>query len=165
MPFFELLSSITAVVMLVLTTLAVIRDRRIDERQQRIEKEQARLNKVQEELAAKQLEQLSRLERERNQATVVPEIVNEGGHKYAFHITNVSGVPARDVNFELIECERSPLLRGDYDEKLPAACLAPGGRIRLIAAITMGSPRVFRGKVSWRNLDDTTAQQEYTLSL
>jgi hypothetical protein len=144
---FELLCLLTTVLAVVISVTALVRTRRTD--------------KVVADLAAKQLASLDRAER----ARVVADLVREGPHDWAFHILNRSDVIAREVNFELLDCPASPLVQNDYKQKIPASALAPGGRIRLVAGVHMGSPTTYRARVAWMNPDSTTDSQEYSPSL
>ena len=148
---FELLYLLTTLLSVVVATVALLRTRRLD--------------RITAELAAKQLELLNRADRERNQATLVAELVREGQQKFAFYISNPGDAMAHDVNFELLDCEASPLVKGDYEQKIPAPSIAPGGRIRLVAALHLSSPLTYQARVSWRNPDQTTASQEFFLAV
>ncbi len=155
---FELLYLLTTLLTVFIATVALVRTRRIQEGQ-------ARLDRITSELAAKQLEFLKRAEREQAQASVVAELVKEGRTDFAFYVSNAGPVMAYEVNFELLECADSPLVKGDYDRKIPAPSIAPGSRVRLIAALHMGSPLTYRARVSWKNPDQSTMSEEFFLSV
>ncbi len=114
-------------------------------------------------LQKKQLERIEQEERERSRTRVTVALSDEGRGNYAFHIQNIGGAPAYDVNFELINCPSSPLIAGDVAEKIPV--LAPAGDVRLIAAMHLGSPRTYQARVSWKHADKSQASQELTLSV
>lgn len=124
-----------------------------------------RLQKVTAELRAKQLQIIEREEKQNAQADIHADLVHEGGADYSFLITNVGSVSAKDVQFELRNCPNSPLVSGDYDHKLPAPILNPRGKIRLIAAIHMGSPSAFTALVSWTDPDGRRRLKEFYLTL
>lgn len=75
-------------------------------------------------------------------------------------------VPARNVTFDLdLEGKRSPLVTGDYDVKIPIPELAPGNRVPLWAAITMGMGTTFPARWSWRNPDDSIENRRSLLAI
>lgn len=125
----------------------------------------SRVQKVTAQLEAKQLQILEREEKQKTQADIQVYLVREGGANYSFLIKNVGSVSAKDVQFELQDCPDSPLVTGDYNRKLPAPILNPGGTIRLMAAIHQKSPSVYNGVVSWTNPDKERHSKEFYLTL
>lgn len=115
-------------------------------------------------LQKKQLERIEHEERERSHTRVTVALSDYGGGNYVFHIQNIGGAPAYDVNFELIDCPSSPLIAGDVAAKIPIRILAPASDVRLIAAMHLGSPRTYQARVSWKHADKSQASQELTLS-
>jgi hypothetical protein len=117
------------------------------------------LQKKQEELIDLQLESLRReagTTRARAEEKADVRVDLEGsGTNYKFVITNWGHAEASDVTFniDLKEGQSSPLVNGDYDEKIPIAKLAPGMRCSLWAALTFGTGTAFKGRWSWRNPD------------
>ena len=51
-----------------------------------------------------------------------------------------------------------PLVRDDYDRKLPVEVLRSGDRVELLAVLTFGSGVVF--KVKWRRREENGEQRE-----
>jgi len=86
---------------------------------------------------------------------------------YRFIITNWGKGDARDVHFELESPpgRETPLIRGDYEEKIPIPLLAPSIQCTLLTAITFSSGTVFDAKWSWRNLDGSEEDRESQLTL
>lgn len=93
--------------------------------------------------------------------------LEQHGKDYKFIITNRGGVPAQDVRFELElkEGKSSPLVTGDYDEKIPIPELAPGGRCPLFAALTFGTGTAFQARWSWRNPDGSVESRSSMLAI
>jgi type II secretory pathway pseudopilin PulG len=137
----------------------------------RVQRQQLHLQAKQEELIDLQLESL------RKQATQpVPTPQEKAdirvdlelfGQDYKFIITNWGRVPARDVTFDLdVEPDKeTPLVQGDYDEKIPIAELAPGARCPLWAAITFDTGTTFPAKWSWRNPDGSEETRSSLLAI
>jgi hypothetical protein len=153
----QALTAIIAVVALVMSFLSLRRTSRVQD-------QQLRLHRKQEELTDLQLEALRRqAEAGKVAATPVQGTADvrvdleQVGRDYKFIITNWGSASARDVTFdlELPEGSRSPLVRGDYDAKIPIPELAPGSRVPLFAAITFGIGSAFPARWSWLNPDDT----------
>jgi hypothetical protein len=77
------------------------------------------------------------------------------------YIDNLGGSTARDVQLEIDLGEsqdRSPLVRGDVDRKLPIPELRPGDTCPLIAALSSGCYPPFNATLSW--VDDSCAAGE-----
>jgi hypothetical protein len=164
---------ITAAIALVAVTVSLVSLRRTT----RVQAQQLRLHKKQEELTDLQLEAL-RKQAHTAAAAVAPAVVQDKADvrvdlertargSYKFFITNWGTVPARDVTFdlELDAAARTPLVRGDYDTKIPIPELAPGNRIPLLAAITMGMPRMFPARWTWRNPDGSIDTRRSSLAI
>jgi hypothetical protein len=157
MTLYELLTLLTAVVAVVVSVLSLVRTRRV-------EAEQLRQGRAMVDLAERQLEKIEEEERAESRANLSAELVKDGRNS-AIIIVNLSGNPARDVQFELIDCPKSPFVGGDYERKLPAPVLQPHGRIRLLAAITRGSPLTYRARLRWTDPDGTEREEEVFLSV
>ena len=137
----------------------------------KIQRQQMKLHAKQEELIDLQLESL------RKQATAahappqekadVRVDLERQGNDYKFIITNWGRVPAREVRFALAVKEggTTPLISGDYDEKIPIPELAPGGRCPLFAALTFGTGTAFQGMWSWRNPDGSEESRSSLLAI
>lgn len=94
----------------------------------------------------------TRAERKKADVRVTLE---DSGRPARFVIENLGPGTARDVHLvvEPREGSLSPLVQGDYDEKLPIEVLRAGGRVELIAALTQGTGYVFTAKWRWRDED------------
>ena len=68
-----------------------------------------------------------------------------------FVISNVGDGIARDVHFEIDQehGKMSPLVQGDYDEKLPIKVLRNGDRVELMAGLTFGTGVIFDARWKW----------------
>jgi hypothetical protein len=142
-----------------------------------VQDQQLRLQKKQEELTDLQLEGLrkqAQLSASGNasfataeKADVRVDLETMGGGEFKFFVTNWGDAPARNVTFELdLEPGKpSPLVKGDYDEKIPIQELGPGNRVPLWAAITMGMGTSFPARWSWQNPDGTTETRRSLLAL
>jgi hypothetical protein len=156
---------ITAAISLLAIVVSVVSLRRTS----RVQDQQLRLQRKQEELTDLQLEAL------RKQAAT-PQASGEKadvridlepvGSDHRFMITNWGRVPARDVRFALdIEPGKPSPLINDYAEKIPIAELAPGGRVPIYAALSMGMPWGFPATWSWRNPDGSTEERKSLLAI
>ena len=125
----------------------------------KMQRHQIRLQAKQEELIELQLESLrkqasSTLAPAQEKADVRVDLENSG-RDCKFIITNWGLVPALNINFtlDLSEGRSSPLVEGDYDEKIPISELAPGARCSILAALTFGTGTTFQASWSWNNPD------------
>lgn len=161
---------ITAAIALLAIVISFVSLRRTT----RVQEQQLRLQRKQEELTDLQLEALRRQagSDDFDQPPVVDRAdvrieLESLGRDHKFIITNWGTAPARHVTFEL-ELEagrRSPLVKSDYDQKLPILELSPGGRLPVWAAITMGMGTAFPAKWTWQNPDGSTETRRSLLAL
>ncbi len=142
----------------------------------KVQKQQLHLQKKQEELTDLQLDALRKqaeiaasahVEAPQEKADVRVDLEKVGRGDYRFIITNWGTVPAREVTFELelADDQRSPLVSGDYDEKIPIQELAPGSRVPLWAVITLGMSSSFPACWTWRNPDGSTETRRSLLAI
>lgn len=152
---YALLSLVVALLAVVISAVSLIRT-------SKLQRQQLRLNAVTEELTRRQLQSMAAEEAARQKGRVVASL--EGASpKWWFLLKNEGPAAVREVNFELIDCPDSPLVRGDYDRKLPVSVLQPDGEVRLTAAIHHGTPSTFTAKVSWTNPDGSQSSDDYAL--
>ena len=137
----------------------------------KVQRQQLRLQEKQEELVTLQLESL----RKQSAATTAPPQekadvrvdLERHGKNYRFVITNWGRVPARHVTFKLDQQDErsSPLVKGDYDRKIPIPELAPGNRCPIIAALTFTTGTSFQGTWTWRNPDQSEERRTSLLAV
>lgn len=164
---------VTAAMALVAIVVSVVSLRRTG----KVQKRQLRLQRKQEELIDLQLESIrkqalrpapqgSGLAPTHEKADVRVDL-ERVGTDCKFIITNWGNVPAFDVTFDLdLDAgSASPLVKGDYAAKIPIPELAPGNRIPLWAAITMGMGTTFPARWSWRNPDDSVETRKSLLAV
>jgi hypothetical protein len=100
--------------------------------------------------------QIQLLKREAEQRTQrdtadVRVSLEHSGRDYRFVVTNWGLAPAQNVDFKLTvqPGKESPLVRGDYEDRLPIRELLPGDRVTFIAAITFGTGTTFDAVLTW----------------
>jgi hypothetical protein len=163
--------TVTAIIALVAIIVSLVSLRRTS----RVQEQQLRLQRKQEELTDLQLESLRKQSQTplalataptQDKADVRADLGRVGGD-FKFTITNWGRVPARDVTFDLdLEAgEPSPLVNGEYDEKIPIPELGPGNRVPLFAAITFGMGLTFPARWSWRNPDGSVETRSSLLAI
>ena len=138
-----------------------------------VKMQQARLQEKQEELIDIQLQlhrrEVEAIDNARSVAQPADVRVSlEGTARSArFVIRNWGYGAANNVDMEVkpIFGNVSPLVRGDYDEKLPIPRLTPGGECSLIAALTFGTGASFDVKWSWQDDDGTPHTESSRVSL
>jgi hypothetical protein len=84
-----------------------------------------------------------------------------------FVIVNVGDGTAHGVHFglDLEDGQEDPLVKGDYDRKLPVEVLRSGDRVELLAALTFGSGVVFKARWRWREENGEQRERAEKLSL
>ena len=165
--------TVTAIIALVAIIVSLVSLRRTS----KVQEQQLRLQRKQEELTDLQLESLRKQSQTLLPLADAPAPTQEKadvrvdleriGRDYKFIITNWGRVPARDVTFDLdIEAGKpSPLVNGDYDVKIPIPELAPGNRVPVWAAVTMGMALTFPARWSWRNPDGSVETRKSLLAI
>lgn len=84
-----------------------------------------------------------------------------------FVIENLGADVVRNVDLAIDtpEDKESPLVKGDYDEKLPIEIFRPGARVELLAALTFGTGTTFRSTWHWQEADGRTEKRTEKISL
>jgi hypothetical protein len=168
---YETLTLLIALLGVVISVISLIRTRRLDQRQERLQSKQEELTELQIQLLRREVEDQQRRQQQ-SQAAVTPpaadvRVTLEGsGAGERFVITNWGYGAARSVDFKLRvrEGRPSPLVKGDYDEKLPIRELLPGDRASFIAALTFGTGTTFDAVLTWTNADGTRRTRETQVS-
>ena len=117
-------------------------------------------------LQRRQMKQLDKDEVERQTADVRVTLERDFiGTRFV--IRNAGQGAAFDVKFSLDveQGKKSPLVEGDYTEKLPIPALRSGDQVDLMAALSMGMGTTFDARWSWRNEDGTTTRQHNKVPL
>jgi len=157
---FEVITIIIACISAFISLLAIAGQRRL----QREANDMQRATSL---LAQKQLEILEREDKEKVDARIKLDLVKEGKNNYRFRLTNISTQDARDVNLKLLveKPGDDPIIRTEYQEKLPAKVLSPGSSVSLIAALHLGSPTAYNAVLTWVNPDGSESNYETYASL
>jgi hypothetical protein len=163
---FSLQQIVTAAIAILAVTIAFLSLHRTS----KVQRQQMKLQAKQEELIDLQLEALRRGEASAHLPQEKADVridLEQNGRDFKFIITNWGPVAAKDVQFELApEAGRSsPLVKGDYDRKIPIPELSPGGRCPLHAAISFDTGITFNAKWSWRNPDGSEERRASLLAI
>ena len=166
----QIVTWLIALVAVTVSVVSLLRTSKVQQQQLRLQKKQEELTDLQLEALRKQAELAASAHVQsapEEKADVRVDLEKVGRGDYKFFITNWGTVPARDVTFELelAEDKQSPLVRGDYDAKIPIQELAPGSRVPLLAAITMGMGTSFPARWTWRNPDGSTETRKSLLAI
>lgn len=129
--------------------------------QRKLQREANDLQRATSELAKKQLEILLREDEEKTQARIALDLVKDG-KSFRFRISNISTVDAYDVEMKLLldNPKDSPIIKSEYEQKMPAKKLSPGSAVTLIAALHLGSPTAFNARLKWRNPDGSITEDQ-----
>lgn len=140
---FEILSLLISTLAAVISTVSLFRTRKLA-------KEQLELEKVTAELSKLQIESIAE---EKSNKTKPKFNVNltKLGKSYNFYISNTGEGSAYNVDFELIDCEDSPLSTHELQDMFPHPEIKPNSRVKLMAAIHLGSPIKYQAKLTWEN--------------
>jgi len=139
---YEQLSLLVSVLAVAISTVSLVRTRKLAKEQLELERVTAELSKL----------QIQSLEEDRVSKTK-PKFnvtLSKLGQSSFFYISNTGEGSAFDVNFELVDCDDSPLI-GDFPEKFPHPEMKANSRVKLMAAMHMGSPLKYQVKLSWKD--------------
>lgn len=166
----EIITASIALLAVIVSVVSLHRTSKVQQQQLRLQTKQEELTDLQLEALRKQAHfsgstQGNPLIQQR--ADVRVDLQKVGRGEFKFFITNWGSVAAQDVTFdlELEPGKRSPLVKGDYDTKIPIQELGPGNRIPVWAAITMGMGTSFPARWTWRNPDGTTEARKSLLAV
>jgi hypothetical protein len=156
---FEVLSILVACIALVISLVTFNGQRRLQREANELQKTTAALSK-------RQLELIDEQERVKTEAKLSVSLSEDGrGHKLV--IRSLGPADATDVEIQSLGTtpEDVLLVKQEVDAKFPVRRLRPSEEIRMIAAVYLGSPLVFKLLLKWRNGDGSPCQEEYTLGL
>ena len=158
---------ITAVISLVATLIALVSLHRSG----KVQRQQLTLQAKQEELVGLQLQMLRKQaatsEAPAKEKADVRVDLEKVGRSHRFVISNWGRGAAKRVTFDLdvTDGRISPLIKADYDEKIPIPELAPGGRVSLVAATSFDSGTAFYGRWTWQDPDGSIPERASLLTL
>ena len=153
---YEILSTLLSLLAIFVSTVSLARTRNLA-------REQLELEKVTAELSRLQIENIEQEKADKTRPKFSVTL-SKLGKSYYFYITNTGQGTAYDVNFELVNCEDSPLT-GDALKKLPHPEMRPSSRVKLVAAIHMQSPSKYQAKVTWKDFQHKSHDETYWLTL
>jgi hypothetical protein len=162
---FEVLTLFIGLLAVVVSVVSLVGSRRLDERQERLREKQDELTELQLHLLRREVEEQTR--RDVLPAADVRVTLERSLRGERFVIINWGYGAARnvDVTIQPREGRTSPLVEGDYDEKLPIPELLPGARVVLIAGLSFGTGIAFDAVLTWVNADGSEQRREVELSL
>jgi len=142
---YEIISTAVSLLAIIVSSVSLIRTRKLA-------KEQLELEKITANLSLLQIEGIEHEKVEKNKPKFNVTLTNLGKSDY-FYITNTGQGTAYHVNFELIDCDDSPLT-SDASKKLPHPEMKPYTKVKLLAALHMQSPLKYQAKVTWKNSEN-----------
>ncbi len=153
---YEIISTLVSVLAIIVSTISLVRTRKLA-------KEQLELERVTAELSRLQIEGIEQEKAEKTKPNFNVTL-SKLGKSYYFYITNTGQGTAYNVNFELVDCEDSPLT-SDVSEKFPHPEMKLNSRVKLIAAIHMQSPLKYQAKVTWQDAERKNHDEIFWLTL
>jgi TIR domain len=99
--------------------------------------------------------------------TDVRVTLRKSGRSTNFVIENLGPGLVHDVGCELdtAALKESPIIDGDWQEKLPVDVLRPGAHVEMIAALSAGTGTTFRARLWWREDDGRVEERNEKVSL
>ena len=140
---FEVLSLTISIIAAIISTISLVRTRELA-------KEQLELEKVTAELSRLQIESITEQKTDKTKPKFNVSLTKLG-KTYNFYITNIGQGSAYNVNFDLIDCEDSPLFASELVDIFPYQEMKPSSRIKLLASLHMNSPSKYQSRISWED--------------
>ncbi|WLP93867.1 hypothetical protein [Psychrobacter sp. M13] len=154
---FEVLSIIISILAVGISTISLVRTRKLA-------KEQLELERITAELSRLQIESIA--EEKTNKTKPKFNVsLTKMGKSYNFYISNTGQGSAYNVNFELIDCEDSPLFNSELIDMFPYQEMRPGSRIKLLASLHFNSPSKYQSKLSWEDENGNKNEEIFWTSL
>lgn len=153
---YEIISTLVSLLAIVVSSVSLVRTRKLA-------KEQLELERVTAELSKLQIEGIEQEKAEKNKPKFNVTL-SKLGKSYCFYIVNTGQGTAYDVDFELVDCQHSPLC-SDVSEKFPHPEMKPNSRVKLIAAIDSLSPLKYQAKVMWKDFENESQSEIFWLTL
>jgi hypothetical protein len=153
---FEIISTLVSLLAIVISSVSLVRTRKLA-------KEQLELEKVTAKLSQLQIENLAEERANKNKPNFNITL-SKLGKSYYFYICNTGKGSAYNLNFELVDCEDSPLILSELDDMFPHPEMKNNSRIKLIAAIHKGSPRKYQVKLIWNDSNNKECEEIFWVS-
>lgn len=151
---FEILSLLISLVAAAISTIALVRARKTNRAFLEFEKIHA-------ELSQQQIDALVRKQEEANRANVDVRLVRSSSSDCRLWITN-SG-PGTASNITVVpsgNCEYDPLIKNDYERKIPYPLLNPGGSFEIVALVPVSvTVATFPFDLRWTDQDGTERER------
>ena len=155
---YEFLTLVTAIVALIVSTISLIRSRKLAEDQLKLVEEQLKLEQVTAELSRLQIKIIAEQDSLKTKPLLNVAITKTGTSSY-FVIANRGQGSALDLDMELVDCLENPLMN-EVNQKLPFPKLRPNVPIKLRAAFHMSSALKYQVKLTWREIGDDERKEE-----
>ena len=158
---FEVWSLVIAAGALLISALSPIHSMRTSKRQSR---EEEKLRDLQERIAALHLEQLEEVT-DLKSKPVIDVCYESWGQSNRIILRNSGGAAAHNVQLTLQtrENQRTPLVNGDADRKMPIEVFRPNEECPLLAAASKDSFPPYDITVSWEDDEGSAFEEKHTL--
>lgn len=140
---FEALSLVISSLAVLISIISLIRTKKLAEEQLELEKVTAELSRLQIENIA--VERADKTKPKFNVSLI------KIGKSHNFYISNTGQGSAYNINFELVNCEDSPLFTSELLDIFPYQEMKPNSRIKLSASLYLNSPIKYQSKLSWED--------------
>lgn len=155
---YEIISSLIAVLAIIVSVVSLNRTHKLSKRLLELEE-------VHGQLSARQIQALNEEERKSRTADLSVNLERMKGGMGNFHISNAGPATATNIFFCLTdENEVNPMVKGDMDSKLPYKILNKGDHFKLAASFGISvRQNVFHVELRWTNEDGTEAKKSFAV--
>lgn len=138
---YELITLLVSLLAVIISTVSLVRARRLGE-------EQLKLERITAELSAYQIKEIEEREGLKDKPNIKVRLAKTGDGS-EFVIANAGQGIAYDIDFKLVDCNENPLYDAQY--KLPCPELRPSTTLKLRASFHMNSSMQYQALVTWRD--------------
>ncbi|MBO9491823.1 hypothetical protein J7384_15795 [Endozoicomonas sp. G2_1] len=153
---FEVISTLVSILAIIISSVSLVRTRKLA-------KEQLDLEKITAKLSQLQIENLAE-EKANKKKPNFNVTLSKLGKSYYFYISNTGQGSAYNLKFELVDCDDSPLISSELEDKFPHPEMKNNSRIKLNAAIHLSSPRKYQVKLSWEDSNQIACDEVFWVS-
>jgi len=154
MTLYEVLTLFAALLAIVVSTVSLVRGRKIGAMQEE-------LTRISAELAQRQLESINLENLQRSAPQLGLHMTKIGSTGY-FVITNTGQGSAFNVDLELIDCTDNPLVSAS--SLLPCPELKPRSTVKIMTSTHLGSPPRYQSRLTWELADGESNSEVFWVS-
>ena len=161
---YEIIAISCSILAIIIAFASFIRARKVAQEQCKLAKQQLELEKVTAKLSNMQIEEMIELNANKIKPFFNVSFNRVDNSKGYFCIENIGQGIAYNVNFDLIDCLKSPISSNKLKE-LPFLELEPLSTFQLIASVAYEYPTTYQVKLIWQDSEDNEYDKIFLVQL